>query len=165
MKCRFLDAQAFSEAEESRRRLATARGTDIRWLQANNATYGWARLDEVTGVGVMWLMPWYFDPQRADHQPKRAAALKAIADGTFGQGEHNYYLSRHYWMDWSDKRPPICVIGPDGGEWVVDAKSSNGDGWKVTGEPPLLTCRPSIRLSHYHGYLTDGEFGPDVDKR
>lgn len=55
---------------------------------------------------------------------------------------------------------------PDGRDWCVDGPSSNGNGWKRTGEPPCITARPSI-LTHnpdgsesYHGWLTDGVLTP-----
>jgi len=64
------------------------------------------------------------------------------------------------------------TLGPDGrsltlktpgGEWWIDGKSKNGDGWKREGKPPKITARPSIGIYNsdgktwrYHGWLTDG---------
>jgi hypothetical protein len=75
------------------------------------------------------------------------------------------FLSVHYWRDWSDKRPPICVVCPNGEWWEVDRKSSNGEGWIVTGELPTITCSPSIVVDGYHGFLRAGEFTPDLEGR
>lgn len=150
MKCRLLTAEEFRHAEDRRQELATMRRNDPEWLRANNATYGWASLHEITGPAVMWYVPWYFDPNNPEHKPRRDNALKAIAENKF---QYNYYLSRFYWQDWSDKRPPICVLTPHGKEWCVDAKSSNGEGWRVTGEAPLLSVTPSIDVPGYHGWL------------
>lgn len=50
-----------------------------------------------------------------------------------------------------------------GGDWDVDSKSSNGDGWTRTGEPPNVTAHPSIGAGKgekdgykYHGWLRNG---------
>jgi Family of unknown function (DUF6527) len=47
---------------------------------------------------------------------------------------------------------------PNGCEWEIDRWSSNGAGWRVTGELPRITCVPSIICGDYHGFLRDGEF-------
>jgi hypothetical protein len=63
------------------------------------------------------------------------------------------------------------MVCPDGNVWCPDRRSSNGDGWVVTGEWPNITCSPSIDckpvgerlgLPYYHGFLKSGEFGPDL---
>lgn len=110
----------------------------------------------------MWFTPWFYDPADPEKAGRREAAMAAIADGTFGTGEHNYYLSRFYWQTWSHVRPPICVLTPNGKEWCIDAKSSNGEGWQVIGEPPRITCSPSIQVPGYHGFLRDGVFSPNI---
>ena len=160
--CHFLDAAVFSAAEDARMVLAKKRGDDLGWMATNKATYGWAKLGEVAKPCSMWFVPWFFDPTDPEKGIRRDAALAAIADGSFGKGEKNYYLSRHYWTTWSAKRPPICVLCPNGSEWCVDAKSSNGDGWTVDGDPPRLTCSPSILVPGYHGFLRDGVFTPGM---
>lgn len=160
--CYFLDDAAHNVAEKARMALAESRGKDQAWLATNSSTYGWARLDEVTAPCAMWFATWYFDPKNPEKGIRREAALQALADGTFGMGEKNFYLSKHYWQMWSDKRPPICVLCPNGREWCVDAKSSNGDGWTVIGDPPTITCSPSILVPGYHGYLRDGVFTPNM---
>lgn len=162
MICRFLDEAEFRKADDARLALAKRRGDDARWLADNNSTYGYASLKEVTGPCVMWFATWYFNPINPEHELRREAALRAITEGHFGKGERNYYLSRFYWQDWSDKRPPICVMCPNGAEWCVDSKSSNGEGWKVTGDPPLITCQPSILVPGYHGFLNLGVFSPSI---
>lgn len=100
--------------------------------------------------GMMWLAPWYWDPAKGDENRMRRG------------GAH---LSPHYWRDHAGTRPPIVVCCPNGREWMVDAKSTNGDGWKVTGEPPTITCAPSIAVPGYHGFLRDGVFTEDVEGR
>lgn len=75
----------------------------------------------------------------------------------------NDFLSVHYRQDWLGKRPPIELVCPNGDLWCIDRKSSNGDGWRVTGEWPNITCEPSIVAGDYHGYLRNGEFTPDLD--
>jgi hypothetical protein len=160
--CHFLDAAAHTAAEAARMALGTARGKDQAWLKANNTDYGWATLGEVVKPCPMWFATWHFDPADPEHKIRRDAALAAIADGTFGKGERNYYLSKFYWQQWSHLRPPISVLCPNGAEWCVDAKSSNGDGWTVTGAPPKITCSPSILVPGYHGFLRDGVFTANI---
>lgn len=99
--------------------------------------------------GMGWFNDWYLD---RDH------------------GKN--FLSPHYYRDWAGKRPPIELVCPDGNIWCPDRRSSNGEGWIVTGEWPNLTCSPSIDCapiggnpagsSYYHGYLQNGEFTPDI---
>lgn len=162
LTCWFLDDAAHTAAEEARMALGATRAADEEWKRANNASYGWASLHEVVKPCAMWLAWWYFNPADVAHKIRRDAALAAIADGSFGKGERNYYLSVHYWRDWSHKRAPICVLCPNGKEWCVDAKSSNGDGWTVTGDPPTITCAPSIMVPGYHGFLRGGVFTPNM---
>lgn len=161
--CHFLEDAARSAAEDQRIALARVRDTDEAWKRANNATYGWARFAEVVRPCAMWYARWYFDPENPEHKIRREKALDAIVTGTFGTGERNYYLSRFYWEDWSHIRPPICVLCPNGDEWCVDAKSSNGEGWKVTGSVPTITAQPSIATKGYHGFLNNGVFTGDLD--
>jgi len=105
--------------------------------------------------GTGWFQPFYFDPGKPETDNK----------GVYPCQRGNPFLSVHYWRDWSAIRPPICIVGPNGQEWEIDRKSSNGDGWIVTGEWPRLTCSPSIVLRGYHGFLRDGEFTPDIEGR
>ena len=110
----------------------------------------------------------------------RALCDKAVADGMWrndrrillpGMGWYNDryldfdddFLSVHYRRDWVGKRPPIEVVCPNGEVWCIDRKSSNGDGWQVTGDWPDITCQPSIVAGDYHGFLRGGEFTPDLD--
>lgn len=158
MKCRLLTPDEFNLAEDQRMSLARRRGADPEWLAANKAEYGWARLDEITGPCVMWFAPWLFDPTDPQHKGRRNKALADIAAGS----KTKFYLSKFYWRDWSDKRPPIGVLTPNGKEWLVDAVSQNGEGWVVTGEAPDITCQPSISMPGYHGFLTNGEFSGSI---
>lgn len=99
--------------------------------------------------GMMWEMPWIAAPKRYD--PSRDMHPRS-------------YLSVHYYRDWAAKRPPICVATPGtrAAQWCIDSKSSNGDGWVVTGDAPLLTCSPSIVVDGYHGFLQNGIFTPPL---
>jgi hypothetical protein len=156
--CFFLDAAALSEAEAKRIALAGERDKDVAWKKAHNSAYGWASMTEVVAPCAMWFAPWLFDPKNPEHELRRFNTMKAIEKGTLNSN----YLSIHYWNDWSDKRPPIICLTPNGREWCVDAKSNNGDGWSVTGEPPLITCSPSILVPGYHGFLREGVFTPNM---
>lgn len=120
----------------------------------------------------------------------RAMGDKAVADGFWrndrriflpGMGWYNdWYLDRdhghnflnpQFYRDWHGKRPPIEIVCPDGNIWCPDRMSSNGNGWTVAGEWPNITCTPSIDCTpiqgsgtgpYYHGFLTNGEFTPDI---
>lgn len=151
MRCRFLTGAEFRKADDDRMALARSR---------TDGKQG-ASLFEITGAGVMWYAPWYHDPRDPDDV---ARIDKALAD-IKADPNARWYLSRFYWETWSRKRPPICVLCPNGREWCVDAKSSNGEGWQVTGDVPLITCAPSIVVPGYHGFLRDGVFTGDIEGR
>lgn len=53
----------------------------------------------------------------------------------------------------------LTVRLPDGVEWQIDgpARGHVLHAWTRTGDPPLLTARPSIQTKDYHGFLTAGE--------
>lgn len=75
-----------------------------------------------------------------------------------------------WFADWvgSSYRGPdghCLVVQTPAGIWMVDAPASSGAGWKRTGEPPLVTAHPSIRIGpgkgpnggdRYHGWLKNG---------
>lgn len=109
--------------------------------------------------GMAWPMPWYFDPSGERERQGKHVMIPADRKGQLG------FLSVHYWRDWADKRAPICIVCPNGEWWEPDRKSSNGDGWTVTGDLPDITCSPSIVVSGYHGFLRGGEFTPDLEGR
>ena len=109
--------------------------------------------------GMAWFTPWVFDPL-GDPLMQGKRVMIAGADA-----KNAGYLSPHYWRDWAGKRAPICVVCPNGKWWQIDRKSSNGDGWAVTGELPNITCSPSIVVPGYHGWLRSGEFTPDIEGR
>jgi hypothetical protein len=162
LECKLLSEQEFREADDARLALAKQRGEDPAWLTTNK--YGWARMDEVIAVGSMWYCRWYYDPHGTDKEIKRIAMRR------MAEGKSPGYLSRYYWQDWSDKRPPLCVLCPNGREWMIDAKSNNGDGWVVTGEAPALVVHPSIDVPGYHGWLGSnghppGWFSNDLNGR
>ena len=115
--------------------------------------------------GMAWPCPWYFDPLNElsvlplSANTRRTAMITAERKGELG------FLSVHYWHDWADIRAPICVVCPNGEHWEPDRKSSNGDGWVVTGNLPDITCSPSIVVTGYHGFLREGEFTADLEGR
>lgn len=104
--------------------------------------------------GWGWFERCYFDPENP----------KVDAKGVYPCAPRNPFLSIHYWNDWSTKRPPICVVLPNGEHWEMDRKSSNGTGWTVTGDWPNLTCSPSIAAKGYHGFLQGGAFTADCER-
>ncbi len=114
--------------------------------------------------GMAWHCPWYFAPE---------AWPEKISWGGRGEGPMcklgDPFLSIHYWRDWAHVRPPIAVVLPNSEVWEIDRKSSNGNGWKVTGSLPLISCSPSILAKGYHGFLGSngappGTFTRDVDR-
>lgn len=114
--------------------------------------------------GMMWSCWWYHSPDRDEDDKQKMTYLKQkIADGTFTR--ESSIFSIHYWRDWSHIRPPLCVVCPDGSHWIVDQRSSNGDGWIVTGDAPNITCTPSILVPGYHGFLQQGKFSSDLENR
>lgn len=113
--------------------------------------------------GMAWYQPFYFSPHGelaafvAAHPGANYRAELMIAERPADPNIRGF-LSPHYWQDWADKRPPICVVCPNGEQWEIDCWSSNGTGWTVTGQLPSITCSPSIVAGDYHGWLTNGEF-------
>lgn len=130
---------------------------------------GWYHTDRRAFTpGMGWYCPWNFDP--ADPNRWRARYGSNTEGGVYPckPGNTNY-LSAHYWRDHAATRPPICVVLPNGEQWEIDRKSSNGEGWTVTGEWPLLSATPSIAARGYHGFLGSngappGEFTADLDR-
>jgi hypothetical protein len=109
--------------------------------------------------GMAWEMDWIFDPSGARQAAGKIVMIKSP------EALNRSHLSEFYWRDWATKRPPICVVCPNGETWEVDRPSSNGPGWQVTGDFPRITCRPSIVVPGYHGWLTDGVFSADIEGR
>lgn len=153
VKCVLISVEEYQAQESARRAAFVAESAKIEEAEPG-ITYEelWKRPEiqplsrkEWFAAGTMYYCPWIWDPLGEDAGKECIARPKG-------------YLSVHYVRDWSTKRPPIVVICPDGTEWCVDAGSSNGDGWKVTGEAPLITCSPSILVPGYHGFLRGGEF-------
>lgn len=71
-------------------------------------------------------------------------------------------LAPQYFAKHASTRPPICVVLPNGQWWVVDSlafsaeQGHHGEGWTITGTPPLITATPSISTKGYHGFLENG---------
>lgn len=59
-----------------------------------------------------------------------------------------------------DEQPHLIVVTP-AGMWCVDCPESDPPHglWNKIGEPPNLTCTPSININQgqWHGWLRDGE--------
>lgn len=80
-------------------------------------------------------------------------------------------LGAMWWAKWLPKdwwgpegKGCLCVNTP-GGMWPIDGPAFPANGtsiphaWSRTGEPPLVTARPSILIGNpprYHGFLADG---------
>jgi hypothetical protein len=139
---------------------------------------GWPpELVELNGLffppGSMWFCPWYHDPSKPEDLAKVDEMIAKMAGHEAQHPRHaegyRWHLSIHYWRDWARIRPPIEVVCPGGGGWCPDQISSSGTGWTVTGEPPLITCTPSIWVAQgqgqpreYHGWLNAGVFSAPV---
>lgn len=132
-------------------------------MQAEAMAKGWYRNDpRMFTPGMAWYQPFYWDPlgmlQELRNSHLQGNGFNFVGEPYYNHG--NPMLSVHYWNDWADKRPPICVVCPNGQEWEIDRKSSNGSGWVVTGELPNIVCSPSIVVPGYHGFLGTGSNGP-----
>lgn len=131
---------------------------------------GWYRNDRRMFMpGLAWHQPFYFDPL-GELAAFKGPGFRDEAMFTSQADDGGNFLSPHYWRDWSTKRPPIAVVCPNGEVWEIDRKSSNGDGWKVTGDLPNISCSPSIVVDGYHGFLgsngaAPGQFTGDIEGR
>lgn len=140
-------------------------------LQDQAVAKGWYRNDRRMFVpGMAWYQPFYFDPHGELKAFIGRSGFREEAMFSRAGDDKGNFLSVHYWRDWSAKRPPVCVVCPNGEEWEIDRKSSNGDGWKVTGDLPNISCSPSIVVEGYHGWLgtsgaQPGWFTGDIEGR
>ena len=126
----------------------------------NAVAEGFYRNDiRILTPGMAWFTDWIYDPTGV-----RQASGKHVMIRT-PDSPNREYLSEYYWSDWSTKFPPICVVCPDGSQWEINRKSSNGPGWKVIGTLPDITCTPSIVVPGYHGWLRDGIFSDNLESR
>lgn len=65
-----------------------------------------------------------------------------------------HFLARH------DRQKGHLFCRTPGGDWDIDQKSSNGQGWVRIGDPPDVTATPSILITgakNYHGWLRAGK--------
>jgi hypothetical protein len=143
--CRLLTREEFTAAEDQRFALAKSR----------NDGRG-ASLKEILPPGSMWFCYWYLDPSKPEDVERAKKYLEQ------SKLKKLSFYARFYLETWSLVRPPISVLCPSGSEWCVDQVSSNGEGWQVTGDPPRITCQPSIVVPGYHGFLRDGVFTPNM---
>jgi hypothetical protein len=105
-------------------------------------------------IGAMWLdnrtdlplqEPWRFGRNSVENLKRRKPLWVKLP------GELLFLIDgRAYDTKYVGK--PLGSWGPD------DYKLGyHGEGWTVTGEPPLITCSPSIHFpGYYHGFLTTG---------
>ncbi len=171
---RFLTRDEFQRLDDERMALADKK-------KSETGEFKGASLWEIVKEPVIWEVPWYYDPEDPTHPVKRDVALESIAKG----GTEQHYLSPHYWQTWSLIRAPLTCLCPNGREWTVDARSSNGNGWQVSfgdaepGDaligigprqyaPARVIASPSILVPGYHGFLghsgaRPGEFTRDLD--
>lgn len=134
---------------------------------------GWYRNDRrMFTPGMIWSQPFYFDPlgELAALPKGKGFREEAMFSCRENDNPPRSFLSPHYWDDWSTKRAPLAVVCPNGEVWEIDRRSSNGDGWKVTGDFPNIACAPSIVVDGYHGFLgingaEPGCFTPDIEGR
>lgn len=81
--------------------------------------------------------------------------------------------SAHYRRDWAGKRNILTICLPSNPDfigystWSPDCtESDGGGGWRVTGEPPNITCHPSINaIDSYHGWVKNGQLTDDCEGR
>jgi len=178
LQCRFLDRQEYAEREEARRAQVDAerkKHPDLPYEKLWTPEFR-ARNREFIPAGSMYYCWWEFDPENLEKgQAKMRKRLSRATEQQWRDRSAKSHLSMYYWRDHSFTRPPICVICPNDHPWIPDAGSSNGLGWKVTGEVPNITCTPSIGAGFtepgkpgpkylYHGYLTNGTFCADLDR-
>lgn len=143
---------------------------DDAWQVSGDAIYvdsdgrEFSQLDAPPG-GIIeaW---WLFDPKG----PEDLAELPEIRSRYAREPEARMLLSRMYYEQWAETRPPLQVFTPNGRPWIVDSTANNGPGWTVSGDPPLLSCSPSILVPGYHGWLgingaLPGHFSADLDGR
>lgn len=86
---------------------------------------------------------------------------------------HDAPAGAFWWADWLARNQgsvhhqqrgggPHLMLKCPTGDWDLDAKSANGDGWTRQGEPPNVTAHPSIGIHgkdggfSYHGWLRNG---------
>jgi hypothetical protein len=92
------------------------------------------------------------------------------AELTLHEAEPGMMWDAPWYLDFSDPWAgpdgrSLVMRLPAGGEWAIDGPSRSGGRWTRTGEPPLITARPSILSTHYHGWLTDGILSDDLEGR
>lgn len=98
-------------------------------------------------VGDMWLAPHLLE--RQPHPMLRLGPK---------------YFSRH-----APNRAPLIVRLPGVCDFSIDGLAwkdgqAYGDGWDVSGTPPLITVAPSINIvGIYHGFLRDGVISDDCE--
>lgn len=88
----------------------------------------------------------------------------------FNENYRQYYLdvlSERYFHEWSQSRPPLYVLLPDGTEFCLDGKAAcDNTGWVVRGFPNEIHLTPSINIrGGYHGFIRNGILTDDCEGR
>jgi hypothetical protein len=162
----------FLDRDEYRRRDDARHEAHKTWRSAHpdvDISQGWpaelqALNNSFIGPGAMYECWWIFDPKNPEDQQKREHYLSQPDSFFDPSNTSRGYLSPYYWRQWSHIRPPLNVLCPNGDHWIIDQVSSNGMGWQVTGDPPLITAAPSIQTGRYHGFLQNGVFTADCER-
>lgn len=100
----------------------------------------------------------YTDPRtgQGGYRPNKVGQPGAMWYGHWIGKDDKFFIAEEYHRDWAGKRPPLFVLLPDGTEFCVDQRATDGRGWTVTGEAPLITVHPSIDTQTWHGWLQNG---------
>lgn len=97
-----------------------------------------------------------------------SSSIFRAADGRefhLGFGVHPEVVRAPAGAMWISKSGAGLVVRTPGGDWYVDGRARNGDGWTRTGEPPNITVVGSILQERpnelagtriYHGVLSGG---------
>ncbi len=117
--------------------------------------------------GVQESGPWY-----EDAAGKRLMFFQLpIGACWFEPKTYTGRLSPKYFTRHTMHRAPLTVLLPGRHTFCVDGLAYNqngyhGDGWDVTGDPPMITVTPSINLvGLYHGWITSGAITDDCEGR
>jgi len=166
VQCRFIPPEEYTricKEHQDQREAIKAAHPEMSWTELSQLPEMRIHMrDNFFPPGSMWYAPWYTP---WDHEPDMNVEEKIKE--LLALPKEKRFLSSYYLRDWALKRPPIVVVLPKGGEWCCDQVASNGDGWKVTGEVPNITCHPSIGRGNptgkttgyiYHGFLRNGVF-------
>lgn len=81
-----------------------------------------------------------------------------IGNAPAGAMYHAWWMGDHHNSRRTSDGRNIVLKTPEG-DWWIDGPANNGPGWTRTGEPPNITCNPSIGIGtpqRLHGWLRNG---------